>query len=53
VKQKIINADPNLGSGMQIRQDVGKALCVYQHIYEDSKKKKAVQSTLLKYFKRQ
>jgi hypothetical protein len=37
---------------MQIRQDVDKALCVYQHVCEDLKKEKTVQSTLLKYIKR-
>jgi hypothetical protein len=35
---------------MQIRRDVDKALCVYQHVCEDLKKEKTVQSTLLKYF---
>jgi hypothetical protein len=33
--------------------NVDKAFCVYQHMYEDLKKEKTVQSVLLKYFKRQ
>jgi hypothetical protein len=53
VKQKLMDADHNLDRSMQIRRDVGKALCVYQHIYGDLKKEKTVQSTLLKYFERQ
>jgi hypothetical protein len=53
VKQKIMDADPNLERSMQIRRDVDKALCVYQHMYEYLKKEKIVQSTLLKYFERQ
>jgi hypothetical protein len=52
MKQKIMNADPNLGQSMKIRQDVDKALCMYQHMYEDLKKKKTVQSTLLNYIER-
>jgi hypothetical protein len=52
VKQKIMDADPNLDRSMQIRRDVDNALCVYRHMYEDLKKVKAVQSTLLKYFER-
>jgi hypothetical protein len=38
---------------MQICQDVDKALCVYQHRYEDIEKEKTVQSALPKYFERQ
>jgi hypothetical protein len=53
VKRKIMDADPNLNRSMQISRDVDKALCVYQHIYEDLKKEKTFQSTLLKYFERQ
>jgi hypothetical protein len=52
VKQKNMDADPNLKRSMQIRRDVDKSLCVYQHMYEDLKKEKTVQSTLLKYFER-
>jgi hypothetical protein len=48
-----MDADLNLDRCMQIRQDVDKALCIYQHMYEDLKKEKTVQSTLLKYFERQ
>jgi hypothetical protein len=47
-----MDADPNLDRSMQILQAVDKALCVYQHMYEDLKKEKAVGSTLLKYFER-
>jgi hypothetical protein len=53
LKQKIMNADLNLDRSVKIRRDVGKALCVYQHMYEDLKKEKTVQSTLLKYLGRQ
>jgi hypothetical protein len=49
VKQKIVDADLNLHQSMQIRRDMDKALCVYQHMYEDIKKEKTVQSTLRKY----
>jgi hypothetical protein len=52
VKQKIMDAVPNLDRSMQIRRDTNKALCVYQYMYEDLKKEKTVQSTLLKYFER-
>jgi hypothetical protein len=45
-----MDADPNLGRSMQIRRDVDKTLCVYQRLYEDLKRGKTVQSTLLKYF---
>jgi hypothetical protein len=38
---------------MQIRRDVDKALCLYHHMYEDLKKEKKVQSTLLKYLEKQ
>jgi hypothetical protein len=40
LKQKIMDADPNLDRNMQIRRDMDKALFVYQHIYEDLKKKR-------------
>jgi hypothetical protein len=53
LKQNIMDADRNLDRSMQIRRDVDKALCVCQRVYEDSKKEKTVQSTLLKYFGRQ
>jgi hypothetical protein len=53
VKQKIMDADPNPDRSMQIRRDVDNALCVYQYMYEDLKKEKTVQYTLLKYFERQ
>jgi hypothetical protein len=53
VKQKIMDADPNLDRSMQIPRDVNKALCVYRHMYEDLKKEKTVQSMLLKHFERQ
>jgi hypothetical protein len=43
-------AGPNLEWSMLIRRDEDKALCVYQHMYEDLKKEETVQSTLLKYF---
>jgi hypothetical protein len=33
VKNNIIDADPNLDRSMQIRRDVNKALCIYQHMY--------------------
>jgi hypothetical protein len=47
VKQQIMDADPNFDRSMQIRRDVDKALIANQHMYEDLKKEKAVQSTLL------
>jgi hypothetical protein len=50
VKQNIMDADPNLDRSTQILWDVNKAICVYQLMYEDLKKEKTVQSTLLKYF---
>jgi hypothetical protein len=53
VKQRIMDADSNINRSMQIRRDENKAFCVYQHMYQDLKKEKTVQSTLLKYFKRQ
>lgn len=53
IKQKIMDADTNLDQSMQICQDLDKALCIYQHMYEDLKKEKTVQSMLLKYFERQ
>jgi hypothetical protein len=34
-----MDSDPNLDQSMQIRLDVNKALCVYQHMYEDLKRK--------------
>ncbi|XP_044522035.1 uncharacterized protein LOC123238854 [Gracilinanus agilis] len=52
MKQKIMNADPNVSRSIQIRQDVDKALCTYQHMYENLKKN-TVQSTLLKYIKQE
>jgi hypothetical protein len=33
VKQKIMDADPNLDRSMQTLRDMAKALCSYQHIY--------------------
>jgi hypothetical protein len=39
VRQRIMDADPNLDWNMKIRRDVDKALCVYQHMYEDLKKR--------------
>jgi hypothetical protein len=33
-----MDADLNLNQSIQIRRDVNKALCVYQHMYEDLKK---------------
>ncbi|XP_036597382.1 tigger transposable element-derived protein 1-like [Trichosurus vulpecula] len=53
VKQKIVDADPNVDRRIQIHQDVDKALCTYQRMYEDLKKEKTIQSTLLKYFKQE
>jgi hypothetical protein len=53
MEQKNVNADRSLDRSMQNRRDVDKVLCVYQHMYEDLKKEKTVQSTLLKYFERQ
>jgi hypothetical protein len=41
-----MDADPNLDQSMQIRQDVDKALHVYQYVYEDLKKEKTVQSAI-------
>jgi hypothetical protein len=35
VRQKIMDADPNLDRSMQIRGDVDKALCLYWHMYEN------------------
>ncbi|KAM9033903.1 uncharacterized protein LOC105749892 [Sarcophilus harrisii] len=52
MKQKIMNADPNVSRSIQIRQNVDRALCIYQHMYEDLKKK-TVQPTLLKYIKQE
>ncbi|XP_051842461.1 uncharacterized protein LOC127554692 [Antechinus flavipes] len=52
MKQKIMNADPNVSRSIQIRQNVDRALCIYQHMYEDLKKK-TVQPTLLKYVKQE
>jgi hypothetical protein len=52
MKQTVMDADPNLDRSMQIHQDVDKALCVYQQVYEDLKKEKTVQSAI-KYFKKQ
>jgi hypothetical protein len=52
VKQKMIDAGPNLDRSMQIRRDVNDALCVYRHMYEDLRKEKVVQSTQLKYFEK-
>jgi hypothetical protein len=38
-----MDAAHNLDQSMQIRRDVDKkALCVYQHMYEDLKKEKTV-----------
>jgi hypothetical protein len=48
---KIMDADPNLDQTIQICQDVDKALCIYQHIYEDLKKNSSVYA--VKYFERQ
>jgi hypothetical protein len=45
--------DLDLDTSVQICRDADKALCTYHHMYEDLKKIKTVQSTLLKYFKRQ
>uniref|UniRef100_A0A5F8GLC9 Tigger transposable element-derived protein 1-like n=1 Tax=Monodelphis domestica TaxID=13616 RepID=A0A5F8GLC9_MONDO len=53
VKQKIMDADPNVDRRIQIHQDVDKALCTYQRMYEDLKKEKTIESTLLKYFKQE
>ncbi|XP_043835158.1 tigger transposable element-derived protein 1-like [Dromiciops gliroides] len=53
VKQKIMDADPDVDRRMQIHQDVDKALCTYQRMYEDLKKEKTIQSTLLKYIKQE
>jgi hypothetical protein len=53
VKQNIMDAGRNHDRSMQIRRDVDEAFCVYQHMYEDVKKEKTVQSTLLKCFERQ
>jgi hypothetical protein len=47
VKQKITDIDPNLDRSMEIRQDVDKAFCVYQRMYDDLNKEKIVQSTIL------
>jgi hypothetical protein len=40
VNQKIMDADPNLNSSMQIRLDVDEALCAYQRMHQDLKKEK-------------
>jgi hypothetical protein len=40
MKQQIMDAGPNLDRSMQICWDVAEALCVYQHMYEDLKKRK-------------
>jgi uncharacterized protein YjcR len=53
LEQKMMDAGSNLDRSMQTRRDKVKALCVYQHMYEDLKKEKTVQSTLLKHFERQ
>ncbi|XP_007498102.2 tigger transposable element-derived protein 1-like [Monodelphis domestica] len=53
VKQKIMDADPNVDRRIQIHQDVDKALCTYQRMYEDLKKEKTIESTLPKYFKQE
>jgi hypothetical protein len=54
VKRKIMDAgldlDLYLDRSIQICLN---ALCTYQHMHEDLKKVKTVQSTLLKHFKRQ
>jgi hypothetical protein len=52
MKQKIIDAGPNIDRSMQICRDMAKAFCVYQHRYEDIKKEKTAQSVLPKYFER-
>jgi hypothetical protein len=46
VKQNIKDVDPNIDRNMQIPRDVNKACSVCQHMYEDLKKEKTVQSTL-------
>jgi hypothetical protein len=48
-----MDANPNLNLGMQILWGMDKALCIYQHMYENLKKEKTVESILLKYFERQ
>jgi hypothetical protein len=53
MNNKIMDADPNLNLSMQILWGTDKAFCIYQHMYEDLKKQKTVQSILLKYFERQ
>jgi hypothetical protein len=53
MKQTIMDADPNLNRSCKFAEIWGKALFVYQHMYEDLKKQKTVQSTPLKYFERQ
>jgi hypothetical protein len=47
VKQNIMDADPNIDRSTQIPRDMKKAFCFYRHMYEDVKKQKTVQSTLL------
>jgi hypothetical protein len=53
LKQKIMDACPNFDRSMQIRKDVHKTLCAYQHVCEGLKKEKTIQSALPKRFERQ
>jgi hypothetical protein len=53
LKQTIMDADPKLDWSMQICWDVDKVLSIYQHMSEDIKRAKIVQSMLLNYFERQ